>query len=46
MIGNLFLYESEEQVDVKHVIVLQHFVTAIVILVINFPNSLVASVRR
>ena len=30
MTGNLFLYETEEQVDVKHVIVLQHYVTSIV----------------
>jgi len=29
-LGNLFLYETEEQVDVKHVIVLQHFVTSMV----------------
>ena len=28
--GNLFLYDSAEQLDVKHVIVLQHFVTTIV----------------
>lgn len=38
--GNLFLYESEEQVDVKHVIVLQHFITSIVYLV---PNLLIFS---
>ena len=30
MRGNLFLYETEEQLDVKHVIVLQHFVTSLV----------------
>jgi len=29
-LGNLFLYETEEQVDVKHVIVLQHYVTSLV----------------
>jgi hypothetical protein len=29
--GNLFLYESEDQLDVKHVIVLQHFVTSMVV---------------
>lgn len=30
MSGNLFLYETEEQVDVKHVIVLQHFIISLV----------------
>ena len=29
-VGNLFLYDSEEQLDVKHVIVLQNFVTSLV----------------
>jgi hypothetical protein len=34
-LGNLFLYESEEQIDVKHVIVLQHFVTSLVYFVLS-----------
>src|SRR5271170_3062379 len=29
-LGNLFLYTSEDQLDVKHVIVLQHYSTSLV----------------
>ena len=46
MIGNLFLYETEEQVDVKHVIVLQHYVTCVVLLSLILFNVLVANTCR
>jgi len=46
MIGNLFLYETEEQVDVKHVIVLQHYVTCVVLLSLILFNVLVANSCR
>jgi hypothetical protein len=46
MIGNLFLYETEEQVDVKHVIVLQHYVTCVVRLCLILFNVLVANTCR
>jgi len=46
MTGNLFLYETEEQVDVKHVIVLQHYVTCVVLLSLILFNVLVANTCR
>ena len=46
MTGNLFLYETEEQVDVKHVIVLQHYVTCVVLLSLILFNVLVANSCR
>jgi len=45
MRGNLFLYETEEQLDVKHVIVLQHFVTSLVH-ALEIILIVVAAIRR